>query len=101
MPALPSLYGTLDASFGHYRRYTKGQIKHLVSSAGFCILRLRFFNIIGVFTWFLMGKVLRWQTWGASPVIAYDRIIIPLLRRFESLVPPPFGQSLLLAAVKL
>lgn len=100
VPAHPFLYGTLDESFGHHRRYTKKRLRELALLTGFSIERLRFFNAAGVFTWLLMGKVLRWRTWGKSPVAAYDRIVIPCTRWLENLIAPPLGQSLLMVARK-
>jgi SAM-dependent methyltransferase len=96
VPALPWLYGSLDAQFGHYRRYTKRRLEELARQVGFAIEKLRFFNLLGVITWFLMGKILRWRTWNATPVAAYDRLIIPFLRRLERRFSPPLGQSLLM-----
>lgn len=100
VPALPWLYGSLDAQFGHYRRYTKRRLEELARQAGFAIEKLRFFNLLGVITWFLMGKILRWRTWNATPVAAYDRLIIPFLRRLERRFSPPLGQSLLMVACR-
>jgi SAM-dependent methyltransferase len=96
VPALPWLYGSLDAQFGHYRRYTRRRLEELARQAGFAIEKLRFFYLLGVITWFLMGKILRWRTWNATPVAAYDRLIIPFLRRLERRFSPPLGQSLLM-----
>jgi len=84
VPALQWLYGTLDVSFGHFRRYGKRQLGQLVHDAGFSIVKLKFFNTIGMFTWFLMGKMLRWRSWNSSSVAANDQAIIPLVRRMES-----------------
>jgi SAM-dependent methyltransferase len=101
VPAFQWLYGTLDASFGHFRRYGKHQLGQLVHDAGFSIIKLKFFNMIGMFTWFLMGKILRWRSWRSLSVAANDRTIVPLFRRVECHISPPFGQSLLLIARKV
>lgn len=92
VPALPWLYGSLDVQFGHYRRYTKRRLEELARQVGFAVEKLRFFNLLGVVTWFLMSKILRWRTWNATPVIAYDRLIIPFLRRLERCFSPPWGK---------
>lgn len=100
VPALPCLYGTLDVSFGHYRRYSKSHLEKLVKDAGFVIEKVKFFNLLGIATWLLMEKLLRWKTWGIYPTVANDRIVIPVMRRIETFWAPPFGQSLLLVARK-
>ncbi len=61
VPALPYLYGSLDLAFGHYRRYTKGELIKKVSYAGFQILEIRYMNLFGVFSWYVNGRILRKQ----------------------------------------
>lgn len=100
VPALPWLYGTLDESFGHQRRYTRGDLLSKVWESGFQVIKCRYFNAVGIITWFLMSKVLRWRTWNASPVDAYDKLVIPFLSRLERIFAPPVGQSLLTVARK-
>lgn len=99
VPALPFIYGTLDESFGHHRRYTKSGLKAVVQEAGLSVIKLGYFNLPGSLAWLLMGRVLRWKSFSESPVKWYDRSVIPLTRFVESVCPPPFGQSLLMIAV--
>jgi hypothetical protein len=70
----------------------------LAHEAGFKINKLKYFNLPGSFAWLLMGRVLRRRSFDESPVWWYDRLVIPGVRIVESLVAPPFGQSLLLVA---
>jgi SAM-dependent methyltransferase len=98
VPALPFIYGTLDEMFGHYRRYTKQGLRSLAHQAGFKINKLKYLNLPGSFAWLLMGRVLRWKTWDEAPVRWYDQLVIPGVRFVESIIAPPFGQSLLLIA---
>lgn len=99
-PALPQIYGTLDESFGHCRRYTMGNLREQATAAKFDVVKLKYFNFPGVFTWFLMGRILRWRSWSATPVLVYDRVVIRLFSMLERWCPPPMGQSLLLIARK-
>lgn len=100
VPAVPAIYGTLDRAFDHYRRYTKSGLKSLLLGSGFRVEKLQYINLIGVVAWFVSGKVLRRRSLGRAQVLFYDRMIIPWLRRLESLVPPPIGQSLVAIARK-
>lgn len=84
--------------WGGHLCYTKRRLKKLAEQTGFAVEQLRFFNFARVVTWFLMGKILRWRTWGKSPVVAYDRLVIPFVRFVESFVALLFGQSLLMVA---
>jgi SAM-dependent methyltransferase len=101
VPALPALYGSLDAAFEHYRRYTRSELAASLRDAGFKIETLHYLNFVGVAAWFAAGRVLRRRTLGRTQVRFYDRWVIPWLRRIESRVHPPIGQSLLAIARKL
>lgn len=100
VPALPRLYGTLDLEFNHYRRYRRDEVAYLLRSAGLEVRKLKYFNMAGVFTWAIMGKVLNKRTFSPTLIGAYDRLLAPLLRKLESRFRPPLGQSLLAVAQK-
>jgi SAM-dependent methyltransferase len=59
VPAHQALYSDLDRRLGHYRRYERGQLEQMVRDAGFEIEMFRPFNFMGLFGWFLNGKVLK------------------------------------------
>ncbi len=100
VPALPSLYGSLDRAFGHHRRYTRPELARALGEAGFTVERLRFLNLPGVIGWFVAGRILRQRTLRARDVRLYDRCVIPWLSRMEARLSPPFGQSLVAVARK-
>ncbi len=100
VPALPCLFGTLDESFGHHRRYTKPALCRRVLGAGLRMVRLRYFNFPGVVSWFLAGRVLRRRTLRPQEVRLYERWIIPWVSRLERRWEPPVGQSLIAIALK-
>jgi len=100
VPALPALYGSLDKAFDHYRRYTKSGLRESLLTAGFEIETLHFLNIVGVAAWFAAGRIFRRTTLGRPQVQLYDRWVIPWLRRIESRIHPPLGQSLIAIARK-
>jgi SAM-dependent methyltransferase len=100
VPALPALYGSLDKAFEHYRRYTRLELRKALSDAGFEIEQLHYMNLVGIAGWFVAGRIMRRTTLGRGQVRFYDRWVIPWLRRLESVVHPPLGQSLLAVARK-
>lgn len=100
-PALPALFGSLDVSFGHHRRYTKQHLATLVSQAGLQIEKVLFFNLFGILPWLIVGKLFRQHSLGRTQVNISDRIFIPLARRLERIITPPIGQNLLLIARKI
>lgn len=46
--AYPSLYSNFDKSVGHYRRYTKKELKSKVESVGFKIKFHRYWDVLGI-----------------------------------------------------
>jgi SAM-dependent methyltransferase len=99
-PALPPIYGSLDRSFEHHRRYTRVALAQKLVQAGLHLECLRYFNLPGVVTWFLAGRVLRRDTIKPGDVRFYDRWVVPCASRLERLWEPPLGQSLLAVARK-
>jgi SAM-dependent methyltransferase len=100
VPALPALFGSLDRAFEHYRRYTRSGIERSLVHNGFEIEKLDYLNLLGVAAWFVSGRVLHRTTLGRKQVRFYDRWVIPVLRRIESVIPIPIGQSLLVIGRK-
>jgi hypothetical protein len=99
VPARPEIYSPLDKDFGHFRRYTRRDLREKLERAGFQILRLRYYNIAGYFAWWLNFCVLKRRHFNAGSVRFFDRFIFPWVYKFESRVCPPFvGQSLLVEA---
>jgi SAM-dependent methyltransferase len=100
VPAMPAIYGSLDRAFDHYRRYTRSGLEQSLLAAGFEIETLHYLNIVGVVAWFAAGRVFHRTTLGRPQVRFYDRWVIPWLRRIESRIHAPVGQSLLAIARK-
>jgi len=100
VPAVPQIFGSLDREFEHRRRYTKSTLGDRIERAGWTIEKVEYMNLPGVLFWFVAAKVLLWKSIPASGARLYDRFIIPLTRRVESIVRVPIGQSLLAVARK-
>lgn len=100
VPALRSLFSPFDRDLGHFRRYGKAEIEKKVSNAGFKIVKTRYFDFTGVLPWFLKYQVLRSRSLGAGAVSMYDNLVVPILKRTETLIGPPIGKNVLLVAQK-
>ncbi len=98
VPALRSLYGTLDEHLHHVRRYEKAELEDKVRGAGFTLEDVRFLNRPGIFGWWVNGKLLRRRVLPAGQLAAF-KLLLPLLKREEA-NPPPVGMSLLAIARK-
>jgi SAM-dependent methyltransferase len=98
VPALPWLYGSLDALVHHYRRYTRSTLARAVDSAGLELLSLRYFDLAGVLPWYITGRVLQQRHFSAGAAHIYDRLIVPLASRLERWLPLPLGKNLICVA---
>ena len=95
VPAFQCVYGTIDKFDGHYRRYSKVEVISKLSTAEFSIVQCHFFNSIGLLAWYYVNRVARSNRTSVTKVRMYDRFVIPFLRRLESILNPPFGQSII------
>ena len=93
VPALQSLYGTLDRELGHFRRYGPSRLRLLLERAGLEVEQLRWFNRVGVLGWWFNGRVRGVNRIPLDQLRSFDRLV-PLLR-LERFLPLPFGQSLI------
>jgi hypothetical protein len=96
VPARPEIYAPIDKDFGHFRRYTRAELRRKLTGAGFQVERLHYFNSVGYFAWWLNFCFLKKRGFEAKQVRFFDRAIFPVVHNLESrLVRPPLGQSLL------
>jgi SAM-dependent methyltransferase len=99
VPAGPEIYAPIDRDFGHFRRYTRAELKRKLEAAGFTIEHLCYYNWAGYIAWWANFRVLKKRGFETAKVRAFDRILFPMVHAMErSLFRPPFGQSLLAIA---
>lgn len=99
VPAHQFLHGTVDKYYGHFRRYSHKSLKKLknqiVPEADFYY---RYFNLVGLPGWFLLGKILRKKGLSKKSINSFERIC-PLIKYFDDFLhlklKVPFGQSVL------
>ena len=95
IPAIPLVFGEIDRRLGHYRRYTKRGVRTLFGGTGWRDVHLRYFNIVGLIGWLWNTKILVKHAQSDHQIRVFDRVVVPVLSRIESIVPLPVGQSLL------
>ena len=104
VPALPWLYGPVDAASGHYRRYTRASLRKAVEGAGFRVDRCRYMNLAGVAPYFLKSRILkREENFSRTFSMAQIRRIqkaMPWLRRLDALTGAPLGLSVVCVATR-
>jgi len=94
VPAFAMLYGPIDRHLGHHRRYGKTALRRVAEQAGLRVSKLRYMNCAGFFGWWINARLLKLEAQSKAQIRFADRFIFPIASRLESVVPPPFGQSL-------
>ena len=100
VPARMELYSEFDKKIGHYRRYTKKELKDKVIEAGFTLEVIRYHEVLGYFA-SMVNKIT-----GGSPdlnvkaVKFYDKILVPSTNFIEKYIKVPVGKSLYLLATR-
>lgn len=100
-PAHEMLYSELDHKAGHYRRYSTRGLRRLAETAGLEIRTSRYFDLLGALPYLAVYRWARRPAISGSTVWGYDRMIVPVSRMLERLVPhPPVGKNVLFVGVK-
>jgi SAM-dependent methyltransferase len=100
VPARPEIYAPVDRDFGHFRRYTRSELRRKLEEAGFTLDRLHYYNFVGYFAWWASFCLLKKRSFDVAAVRLFDRAIFPAVHGFESRIcRPPIGQSLMAVAV--
>jgi SAM-dependent methyltransferase len=98
VPAHPRLYGSLDESFGHHRRYTPQRIQTLIEGAGLELCDLYHFNLLGTLGWWMKSH-LGSATLGSRSLRVYETLL-PLWRPIEQRLRLRWGLSLVVHATR-
>lgn len=91
VPAHQVLYGEIDRSVGHERRYSRRLLRSRLEGAGLETVSDRYVNPIGALGWLVSSRLMKREQVPLGPLRAYDALV-PMLRRLDRL-PLPFGLS--------
>jgi glycosyltransferase involved in cell wall biosynthesis len=95
VPQGQHLYSSLDEVLGHRCRYDREMLGRELREAGFEVNLFRDFNHFAVTGWYVNGKILKKRTFSRVQLKAFN-MLVPVLRRVDSLVP---GRGLGIIAV--
>ncbi len=98
VPAFEFAMSRFDREIGHVRRYTTATMRAALTEADLEIEELRYVNPVGLLSWVVMCRWLRQRPKNGPLLRAYDRYVVPALRRAEQGRRPPFGQSVFAVA---
>lgn len=100
VPAFEFAMSRFDREIGHVRRYTLDSMRAAVDAAGLKISHLQYVNPVGLLSWVVVCRLLRQRPKNGPMLRAYDRGVVPLLRKLETNRRPPFGQSVFAVITK-
>ncbi len=92
-PAIPWIFGEMDRTYGHFRRYTKADLAEKMMRNGMALDRCEYMNISGIFGWWLNGLVLKRKRIPRSQMLFYDKIFNYVVT-FEKFLPKLIGLSI-------
>ena len=97
-PQSPGLFGSLDRTLGHHRRFSRAELVALLDKHGFSVQWLCQLNKIGTVGWWLFGNVLHRGRISKVMLKIFDKTVW-FWRRVDWLMPWP-GLSLVIVARK-
>ncbi len=75
VPAYQKLYNTFDKELYHYRRYTSKQMENIFSKNEITIKKSFYFNFLGIFGWYISGKMMHKKIIPKSQMNFYNKIV--------------------------
>ncbi|MFD6397228.1 methyltransferase domain-containing protein [Nocardia sp. NPDC060249] len=101
VPALETLFTSMDTKVGHYRRYRRTQLNRILRNAGLEIVESRYCDPIGFFA------TLAYKFAGSDDgtintraLKLYDRVVFPLSKLLQAVTGKLFGKNVLVVATK-
>ncbi len=95
VPAHQGIYGGLDETLGHYRRYNKRSLLRAFEQSGIAVQRSFYLNAIGFFGWWWESRCLGRRELSREKARVFNRLV-PFIDAMERIIPPPFGQSIVM-----
>ncbi len=98
VPAFMFAMSGVDVATGHVRRYTKKTMRAALTEAGLEIERLHYANALGLIGYYMATSVFKLTPKEGAMVKVYDKLVLPVTKGAESIMRPPFGQSVFAVA---
>ena len=94
VPAFQWLFGSIDASYRHFRRYHRNPLEELSRKAGLEVERTFYVNLAGIPGWWVAGKILKQKVLPSRGLQLYHQLV-PVFKFLEKISGPPIGLSLI------
>jgi 2-polyprenyl-3-methyl-5-hydroxy-6-metoxy-1,4-benzoquinol methylase len=93
-PAFPFLFNPFDKAIGHFRRYTKNQLRR-ITPAGLILESCRYYDSAGFFAAAANKLLLRKKSPSQNQVLFWDSWLVPVSRVTDKLFFHSFGKSII------
>ncbi|MDR3713319.1 MAG: class I SAM-dependent methyltransferase [Puia sp.] len=93
VPAYMALYNGLDLGLEHWRRYNRQSIRKLLSK-DFEILKVQYFNMVGILGWWLSGSALGKKELPEEPLSFYNKLV-PMFQISDAITFKQVGLSVI------
>ncbi len=101
VPAMESLFTSMDVKVEHYRRYRRAQLTRILKNSGLRIVSSQYCDPIGFFATLVYRFAGRSDgTINPRALKTYDRFIFPLSRLLQGVTGRLFGKNVLVVATK-
>lgn len=97
VPAYQGLFNKFDIALQHHRRYTRKTLQNLFTR--FKLINSYYFNFIGIFGWFIVGKVLGKKIIPESNMKIYNTLV-PIFKIVDKIIFNKVGLSVIQIAKK-
>jgi hypothetical protein len=98
VPARQELYSAMDEKVGHYRRYSKKQLKALFSENGYKVHSCKYFDFLGYFAAFAYKFLNSSGDIDSKGLVFYDKYIFPISLFLDNFFSYFIGKNLILEA---
>lgn len=98
VPALQSLYCSLDKNLEHCRRYSQTELEVKFRNTGFRRIQSFYFNPVGAIGWFFAGKIMRAKRISSRHIWG-QKVLLPISQALDCL-SLPFGLSVVCVGEK-
>ena len=86
VPEGQNLFGQMDVVLGHFRRYSREQLRARMEEAGFSVETILNFNRVSRPAWFVSSRLLRRSRLGRFQLKLFDKMVW-LWRRIDRFIP--------------
>jgi len=80
VPRMPSIFGTVDGSSGHFRRYDKASIRSVLTASGLEAELISPVDVLGWFPYWITYSVFKRRRIARSAVQLNDKILLPITK---------------------